>query len=262
MTLRRLLSHTAGAADVGPVGIPASEYPLAIPPLWQRLLGLDCNANGCFFDKVNVAWYDPALGPPGTQSKYGNGGLFLAQAMLEQAAGNVPFHQLVKQYVLDPLGMENSRIVVQPQSAAWEEGAAQMHDQNGTPREREIYIWSGSGGLYASAGDYARAMIPLMNGGKTQEGNDYLHPFSVFLMLQTVPPNTSYSLGLNLDQAIVTPQGGTFSHNGSHPNRARSNMMGRPDRKQGFVVLVNGGGVGPATLISELNEAFKQVYGW
>lgn len=262
MTLRRLLSHTAGAADEGPVGILPSQWPPFYPPLWQRLLSFNCDGGGCFYDKNNVAWYDPALGPPGTQAKYSNASYFLAQAMLERMGGNKPFPDLVKEHVLDPLGMNDSQIVHKPMNAAWEDDAAQQHGPLGMKLERRIYIWSGSGGLYTSARDYAKAMIPLMNDGKTESDADYLNPFAVSLMLQNNPPQGFYGLGLGLSAAQVTDSNGFFRHTGRHTDRARTLMVGRPDLKQGLVVLVNGGHDGAATLVSEIQEAFWCTYGW
>lgn len=263
MTLRRLLSHTAGAADTGgSVGILESQYPNSVPPLWQRMLSFNCNGGGCFIDKVNTAWYDPNLGPPGTQAKYSNAGYLLAQGILERLANNSPFPGMVRNYVTTPLGMANSEMVFQPMSAAWEDKAAHQHDQLGNKLERRIYFWSAAGGFYASASDYAKAMIPLLNNGVDDKGKQFLSQQAVDIILQNNPPQGFYGLGLGLSEAQVDSNGGFFRHNGSHTNRARSLMVGRPDQKEGLVVFVNGGHSGAATLISEIQNAFWCTYGW
>ncbi len=262
MTLRRLLSHTASATDVGPVGLLESEYPNTVPHLWQRLLGFNCNAAGCFWDQTNYAWWDPAQGSPGTNAQYTNAGYMLAQGLIENMGGNVAFHTLVKNHVLNPLGMTNSEIVYKPMSAAWENKAAKMHDGNGNKLERRIYLWSGSGGLYTTAGDYAKAMIPLLKQGKTESDASYLNPYAVHLMLQNNPPQNFYGLGLGLSVPQVTSTNGFFRHSGSHPNRARALMTGCPDKQLGLVVLVNGGHDGAATFVDEVQTAFRNWFGW
>jgi CubicO group peptidase (beta-lactamase class C family) len=263
MTLRRLLSHTAAAKDTGgSVGILASQYPNVVPPLWQRALGMNCSAAGCAPDMSNAAWYDPALGPPGTQSTYSNAGYLLAQGLVERLAGNSAFPGVVRNHVLTPLGMADSDMIYQPMAPVWENKAAQQHDQFGNKLERRIYWWSAAGGFYASAGDYAKAMIPLLMGGRDEEGNQFLSQQAVNIILQNNPPQTFYGLGLGLSESQVDHLSGFFRHNGSHTNRAQSLMTGRPDKKIGLVVFVNGGHDGASTLISEVQTAFREVYNW
>jgi CubicO group peptidase (beta-lactamase class C family) len=226
------------------------------------MLGINCGPGGCAPDLANYAWYDPAFGPPGTKRKYSNSGYLMAQAILERSANNTPFHHMIQNWVFTPLGMTDSRVVDQPMNAAWEDRAAHQHDSTGTPLERRIYWWAAAGGVYASARDYARAVIPLLNGGKTEDGTDFLSQTAVDTILQNNPPQSFYGLGLGLSESQVSPAGGFFRHKGLHTDRARSLVVGRPDRKQALVVFMNAGHGASNTLIEELQTAFWSIYGW
>ena len=209
-----------------------------------------------------MVWYNPALGAPGSGYRYSGGGFLVAQAAAEYLAGQ-SFANIQQSRVLGPLGMNDSRYVLRPPDAAFEGIAAVQHDSFGVPLERAVYPWASAGGLYASPRDYAKAMIPLMNLGQTVDGDPFLTPFGLFLMMQDAAAgSTNYGLGIALSQSIVGEAGGSFSHNGSHSNRAYALMQGRPDRDLGCVILANCASDACKTVVGEVMKSFRCAYGW
>ena len=105
----------------------------------------------------------------------------LAEAMVEAVTG-AGFADLMQDRVFDALGM-NDTTAHQPLSASWSERAAVLHNAAGAPRNRMVFPWRSAGGVYASATDYARAMIVPMRRGKTESGARLLSQAHADLML-------------------------------------------------------------------------------
>lgn len=262
LTMRRLLSHTASLVPHSSTGFRVSDWPPAPPQLFQLLLGFHCSSGSCAFGGGHAVWQETDFGPPGTAYHYAGGGYLVAQAVDEYVTGQ-SFAQLMQQRVFDPLAMTNTRYVLTPPDAAFENIAAKQHDSNGVVLERGIYPWAAAGGLYTTPKDYVKAMIPVMNEGMTSANTLFLSPFASLLMLTDATPDTSnYGLGIALSQSIVTEVSGTFSHNGAHENRAYGYMTGSPGRDQAIMIVINTEGDAPKALVSEIAAAFRCAYGW
>ncbi|MGE6763497.1 serine hydrolase [Corallococcus interemptor] len=94
VTLRRLLSHSAGLTVHGFPGYGVGE---PLPTLQQILDGQKpANTEAVRVDTV-----------PGTESRYSGGGYVVVQKLLMDVT-NKPFPRLMKEAVLDPVGMEHS----------------------------------------------------------------------------------------------------------------------------------------------------------
>jgi len=102
VTIRHLLTHTSGL----PVSWRGMEYP---NPLMSRI------ANGL---RVPRALGDVVAGmrtvrPPGERIVYSNGAFSLLGYLVGRLSGR-PFEEIVKERVLEPLGMHDSGFVVEP----------------------------------------------------------------------------------------------------------------------------------------------------
>jgi CubicO group peptidase (beta-lactamase class C family) len=262
LTMRRLLSHTAGMKPWSSTGIDSGSWPASQPSTPALLLGFNCDNTPCGYGNGHVVWYDPALGTPYQTYNYSGGGYLVVQAAIEFLS-NLTFPVFMQQRVFGPLGFEDSLFVLSPPSAQTELRLAAHHDSDGDPRSRRIYPWAAAGGLYASPRDYAKAMIPLLNLGNTEGGQPFLTLTSVSNILTDVTSDSvNFGLGVRLSQSIVSEAGGAFKHTGSHPNRAYSRMLGSPARNQGIVVMVNAGHDAAQDLVDEVVKAFCGAYGW
>jgi CubicO group peptidase (beta-lactamase class C family) len=149
LTLRQLLSHTAGVTVHGFPGYTTAE---PLPDLMQVLEG-DPHANTPRIE-VNIL--------PGLTYRYSGGGSLIAQQVLIDRLGR-PFPQIVRERVLEPLGMASSTFD-QPLPAAWAPRAAAGHPYKGIclPGRYHIYPELAAAGLWTTPSDLARVGIELM----------------------------------------------------------------------------------------------------
>jgi len=147
ITLRHLLSHTAGFTFDAPVG---NNNDLDAGT-WQDLI-----------TSISNTWL---LFPVGTRYDYSNNGINLAAHIVEVQAG-MPFQQYVKTRLLDPLGMTHSTLDIDAIRAM--PGRAIGH--SAFFRQIPISPIMAAGGLYTSANDMARYLLFYLNLGKVNPG--------------------------------------------------------------------------------------------
>jgi CubicO group peptidase (beta-lactamase class C family) len=143
ITLRQLLSHTAGTSIHGFPGYPASG---PWPTLAQVLDGVPpANTFPVIVDLI-----------PGLQFRYSGGGTTIAQVAVMDVLG-APFPEIMNELVFDPLALKNSTYA-QPLPADWAARSATAHPWNGvpTPGRCHIYPEMAAAGLWTTAGDLAR----------------------------------------------------------------------------------------------------------
>ena len=149
LTLRQLLSHTAGTTVHGFAGYPAVG-PLPTP--LQILQGLPpANNQPIIVDLL-----------PGTLFRYSGGGTTIAQQVVVDVTG-MSFSHLMRELVLTPLGMRNSSFE-QPPSAVLQGRAATAHTWNAvqTPGGYRIYPEMAAAGLWTTAADLATLGADLL----------------------------------------------------------------------------------------------------
>jgi CubicO group peptidase (beta-lactamase class C family) len=209
VTLRRLLSHTAG------IGVP--EYPGLPPgpPLPSTRAALGGASGGGAAELV---------AEPGTSWRYSGGGYTIAQLAVEEATGR-SFAAAAREQVLAPLGMDASGFActTDPENPP---GAAAGHDEGGRPIPRRRFADLAAAGLCATAGDLGRLAAALMDG---PEGAAMAEP----------APATGGSYGLGLFRQDLRGGVARLWHDGSNPGfRARMELF--PDRGWAVAVLTNG----------------------
>jgi len=149
ITLRHLLSHTAGLTIHGFGGYPKST---PLPTLIQILNG-EPPANT---EKVEVNII------PGLHFRYSGGGMTVAQQVLVDLLGQ-PFPEIMHELVLEPLGMTNSTYQ-QPLPNDWLTKTATAHLGSGIPVEGKHYIYPemAAAGLWTTPSDLAKLAVELM----------------------------------------------------------------------------------------------------
>ena len=148
ITLRQLLSHSAGTTVHGFVGY-RPDRPL--PTLPQLLDGTPPANSG----PVRVT----AL--PGTIFRYSGGGTSIVQQVLEDVTGQ-PFADLMREIVLDPLEMADSTFA-QPLPAALHDRAATGHRDDGAPVPGRWHVHPerAAAGLWTTPSDLLRAALEV-----------------------------------------------------------------------------------------------------
>lgn len=162
VTLRRLLSHTAG---ITVSGLPGYAVEKAVPNLLQILNGI-APANSKPI-RVDIE--------PGSQWRYSGGGFLVLQQLLIDVAGK-PFAELMREMVLEKLEMKNSTYQ-QPLPRSLTVRAARGYHEDGAMVKGgwHIYPEMAAGGLWSTASDLARVAIELQN-SKAGKSNKVLSP--------------------------------------------------------------------------------------
>ena len=182
ITLRHLLTHTAGFA-----------YDLWSEDLvrYQKLKDIP-GIGSC----KNIALTTPLLSDPGERWEYGIG-IDWAGKMVEAVSGK-RLGQYMQENILDPLGMSNTAFKITPDMRS-RLAKIHAHDADGSytpidfelPQEPEFEM--GGGGLYSTAGDYARFMGLFLNRG-SGNGNQVLKPQTVELMSRNAMGNLKVTM--------------------------------------------------------------------
>jgi CubicO group peptidase (beta-lactamase class C family) len=149
ITLRQLLSHTAGTTVHGFPGYPAQ----GLRPMVPQILDGEPPANT---EPVVVDLL------PGTQFRYSGGGTTIAQQIVVDVMKR-SFADLMRELVLDPLGMADSTFEL-PLPTALAARAATAHPWNGVQTRGgwHVYPEMAAAGLWTTAGDLARLGTELM----------------------------------------------------------------------------------------------------
>ena len=217
ITLRLLLSHTAGLVHEAPIG------------------GNNDLPNHTFEEHIASISDTWLMFPVGTRWSYSNLGIDLAGYILQVRSG-MPFTQYVQQKVLIPLGMNASTLDINQVRAAESRAVGHMAEPFPPPVEMLIIP---SGGVWTTAADLAHYLRFHINEGAL-DGTHLLRQDLAETMYTS--PNmpalqAGYALGIARDENQAARHfqhgGGGFGFN--------SNMEWYPELKLGAVVLTNSG---------------------
>ena len=239
VTLRRLLSHTAGLTVSGFPGYSAGA---PVPALVQVLDGQKpANTAAIRADVV-----------PGTISRYSGGGYTVMQQLLMDITGR-PFPSLAADLVLKPVGMTDSTYE-QPLPEARRAAAASGHLATGglLPGRYHTYPEMAAAGLWTTPTDLARFLIEMQ---KALQGKSAILSASMARQMVT-DQKGSYGLGLGLEGAGASA---AFGHGGSNAG-FKCGMTAFIESGRGAVVMTNGDQGG--RLASEVLRAVAAEYDW
>lgn len=219
VTVRRLLSHTAGIAPWSFAGTPVEDTP---PTLIDLLSGTGAA------EPVRV------VRQPGEREVYSNSGYLILQLLIEEVTGE-PFAEYMQRQVLIPLDMQSSAYQWLPElrsnTAAGYKGSPQPVQHMSYPQA--------AGGLYSTAADMAAWLAAAMPGPNGEPaGRDVLQPQTVGMMQTPVlaPEAGGNGLGYVIE---ILPQGQRLVlHVGDVPGW-KAQYTALPDQRRGIVVLTN-----------------------
>jgi CubicO group peptidase (beta-lactamase class C family) len=148
VTLRGLLSMTGG---IGVPGFIGYEVGATLPTLTQILDGAP-PANS---PPVTV------IAVPGSVYRYSGGGYEIAEALMQDATGK-PFPQLMRELVLEPMGMTDASFD-QPPDAALTARATSGHFGDGKelPDRWHLFPEHAAAGLWSTPTDLAKLLVQL-----------------------------------------------------------------------------------------------------
>ena len=239
VTLRRLLSHTAGLTVHG-FGGYAADAP--VPSTLQVLDGVKpANSAAVRVDAV-----------PGTIWRYSGGGYTVAQQLMTDVAGR-PFPDLLAELVLRPLGMDDSTYE-QPLPETRRGAAAAGHTSDGKllPGRSHTYPEMAAAGLWTTPTDLARFLLEI---DRARRGLSAVLSEATAREMTTAQ-KPGYGLGLSLSGAGPAM---SFGHGGSNEG-FKCQMAAFFEGGRGAVVMTNGdrGGL----LAAEVLRSVAREYGW
>jgi CubicO group peptidase (beta-lactamase class C family) len=178
VTVRDLLTHTSGVVS-GTMSNFEERKVRATP-------------------KDTLADYIPRLGrvpvefQPGTRWAYSAGAGFDVLSRVVEVASGMPIDRFVKQRIFDPLEMKDTTYIPpngNPRLATLYSRTADGLRKSSDPGFMNGVYFSGGGGLFSTAEDYAQFALMLVNGGQLN-GKRLLSPRLVELMGSVFAPDT------------------------------------------------------------------------
>jgi CubicO group peptidase (beta-lactamase class C family) len=225
VTVRRLLSHTAGLDDgLGYGGFAPGDTPQTLEQSLTQASDASPGAPGA----VRVG------AEPGARWDYSGGGYTLLQLLIEEVSGE-PFNDYMSRAVLVPLGMSRSTFVLAPDT----DNVAVFYDADGTIATHYAFTALAAASLYTSANDLSRLLQAHVAGANGEPpGRGVLKPETLAQMRE--PSAQQFGLdiwGLGVILYAPMPGGGfLIGHDGS--NGPAINTAARVDPATGDAIVV------------------------
>jgi len=219
VTLRRLLSHTAGLTVHG---FPGYAIDGKIPSLIQILNG-EKPANTA---PVRVDLL------PGSRWRYSGGGFTVMQLLVVDVTGKT-YPEFMKETVLGPLGMESSSFE-QPLSQDRAKLTATGHYQDRTKVKGRWHVYPemAAAGLWTTASDLARFAIGIQQ-SRAGKANPVISAAMTGQMLTNV--NNNYGLGVGVESSGSKLR---FSH-GGRDEGFDATLIAYAETGQGVAIMIN-----------------------
>lgn len=241
VTVRRLLSHTAGLTDgLGYAGFARGEPVQSL----EESLTLAADASPGAEGAVRVGM------EPGTAFEYSGGGYTLLQLLVEEVSGQ-PFDDYMKRRVFDRLGMTRSTYTLDETGTS---NAAEFYDADGLPATHYRFTSLAATSLYTTAADLTRFIQAHLAGSQGQPaGRGVLRPMTVTGMRR---PHASkwgadiWGLGTML-YASNNADDFIFGHDGNNEPAINTAARLDPGSGDGIIILETGNPLLATTLAGE-----------
>ncbi len=247
VTVRRLLSHTAGLPVEGYTGVsPEFPLPSSVDILEGRSAPMDdrqqAYARKWGFDPatkheaIRVKW------SPGEKWSYSGGGYVVLDLLIEEMTGS-PAADYLDEAVLAPLGLTASTFRIR---ADQDPDHATGYDEQCEPLPRYRFPHCTAGGMTTTIEDLARFVrCEFDRSGVDEPGRGVLSPAAFAEMFK--PWIFAESAGgidfhMGLGHFIANTDAGTLVQHSGGSTGWRSIYFALPASGQGFAVLINGSG--------------------
>ena len=238
VTLRRVLSHTSGLTVHGFPGYAVNEPRPTVP----QLLDGQKPANT---EPVRVDL------TPGSETRYSGGGLTVVQLMMEDQLKK-PFPRIMKEAVLEPLGLKDSTFE-QPLPAGLAARTAAGTRASGESVEGRWHVYPemAAAGLWTTPSDLARIAIEVSK-AKAGASKRVLSQAMTKQMLSQ--QSEGYGLGFELHEGTDR-----FGHGGWNEGFTAT-LIAFADSGSGVAIMANSDN-GPL-LFERIAASIAEEYGW
>jgi CubicO group peptidase (beta-lactamase class C family) len=217
VTLRRLLSHSAGLTVHGFPGYDARE------PMPSVVEVLDGRGNTAPV-RVDVV--------PGSIGRYSGGGYTVMQLLVTDVTGK-PFPQYMTETVLGPIGMRSSTYQQPlPSDRAAKTASGYYANRSAVSGKWHVYPEMAAAGLWTTPTDLARFAIEIQ---RSLAGKSNKVLSQAMTQQQLTAQMNNYGLGLGLSGAGAAR---TFGHNGRDEG-FDAQMLALAEGTQGVVIMIN-----------------------
>ena len=234
LTIKHLLTHTSGMGEITTEQAKAAKTLADVIPLYVKM---------------------PVSFTPGSKWSYCQSGINTAGRIVEVVSGQ-SYPEFLSKRLFQPLGMKDTTFYLSEEQLP-RLAKSYRRTNDGQLEPTEVFILMGkpatstdrfpmaNGGLFSTAGDYARFLQMVLNGGQW-EGHRYLKPETVKQMtsLQTGDIKTGFTpgCGWGIGWCVVPePQGvsaalspNSFGHGGAYGTQAWID----PVKKRVYVLMV------------------------
>jgi CubicO group peptidase (beta-lactamase class C family) len=241
ITMRQLLSHSAGLTVHGFLGYTASEK---LPTIPQILNGEEpANSSKVVVDIL-----------PGNQFRYSGGGTVVAQLAVTDLLKK-PFPQIIEDELFELLNLKQSTYS-QPLPADFNYKTAIAYPFKNQPINGKYHIYPemGPAGLWTTPTDLATIMIEIQKG--LQDESDFIEKEILEEMLTPQEFASFIGIGFVLEGEEESAR---FSHNGWNEGFL-CDFRGYKNKGKGVVVMLNSNeGLG---IIDEVVNSVAKAYQW
>jgi CubicO group peptidase (beta-lactamase class C family) len=241
VTLRRLLSHTAGLTVHG---FPGYASTMPVPTLLQVLNGeKPANTAAILVDRK-----------PGSLYRYSGGGYTVMQQLVIDLSG-MPFESYLRSAVLSPLGMSHSTFA-QTLSAEQVARRATGHRSGGKPIPGKVHVYPemAAAGLWTTASDLAQYVVYVQNAAEGRD--DQLLNSDLVRQMLSKQQGGGHGLGPQIEGEGEALR---FVHGGVDEG-FEANLIGYVQGGNGAVVMANSNLSGP--LRNEIIASIAKEYQW
>jgi CubicO group peptidase (beta-lactamase class C family) len=222
ITLRHLLTHTAGILRESPAG---SCFDPSSP-------GIERTVRSFFGTEL--------VHPVGKRTSYSNLGPTIAGYIVEKTAG-VPFTEYARKNILEPAGMTSSSFLPDIDAIRENLATAFMIGFDGLPFRAPSFDLGTipAGNLYSTAGDLARFMVCLFRDGEGERGRILSKESLRRMFTVQFPVSIFASEGYGLGYYVSRFEGRRIVSGGGNVYGFTSAFAALPKEKVGVVVLNN-----------------------
>lgn len=241
VTVRRLLSHTAGLTD----GLGYSGFEQGVPT--QRIeesLTHASDADEGISGAVQVGI------DPGSEFKYSGGGYTLLQLLVEEVSGQ-SFASFMKESIFKPLNMTHS-------SYTWEGSSnfklAEFYNSDGTEAKHYSYTSLAATSLYTSLSDLEKFFKVFLKGNDNEPiGRNVLKPETLKMMREPHASTMGMDIwGLGTILYAATENGDfIIGHDGKSTPPINTAVRLNPHTGNGIIILETGNSILATKLASE-----------
>lgn len=246
VTLRRLLSHTAGLSLSG---VPGYAPGVELPSLVDILNGKKPLVNT---DPVTV------IAEPGSKYQYSGGGYILVQLLIEDVTGT-PFAIWMRDNVLIPLGMVESTFQQPlPEEETPRAFLGSIKDGEEVAGGWHVHPEEAAAGLWTTPSDLAKFILYIQSAEKHKKASPLDFPLVHEMIRRQKVKGGEIDFGLGL-ALIGKGRDKVFGHKGQNLGFI-SELYGFAFRPQGIVIMVNNDGA--PDLMAEITNSVSDVYEW